>query len=149
MLNISISMVGSNKNQTIHEVLTNLNQCDSHKPYGGVSMIFTGDLKQLGNFDWTVFWLNYVLEPVKDAFIFKSSSIHGRSRAAESLWSKFENFHLTKKVRSADDAEFSRLCDRIGFNTITNKDIEFLKGRDIECIQENDPENFKQGKVIS
>ena len=43
------SMLGTNKNQTIHEVLTNLNHLDNHKPYGGLSMIFTGDLKQLGN----------------------------------------------------------------------------------------------------
>ena len=50
MSNLSYySMLGTNKNQTIHEVLTNLNHLDNHKPYGGLSMIFTGDLKQLGN----------------------------------------------------------------------------------------------------
>ena len=42
-------MLGANKNQTIHELLTNMNHLDNHKPYGGLSMIFTGDLKQLGN----------------------------------------------------------------------------------------------------
>ena len=41
-------MVGANKNQSIHEVLPNLNHLDKHKPYGGLSIVFTGDLKQLG-----------------------------------------------------------------------------------------------------
>ena len=54
---------------------------------------------------------------------------------------------MTEKVRSAGDVHFSELCDRIGFNTITATDIEFLKSRDIPCELENDPENFKQGKV--
>ena len=55
-------MVGANKNQSIHEVLTNLNHLDKHRPYGGLSMIYTGDLKQL--------------EPVRDPFIFKGANIH-------------------------------------------------------------------------
>lgn len=42
-------MVGANKNQSIHEVLTDLLHLDKHKPYGGLSLIFAGDLKQLGN----------------------------------------------------------------------------------------------------
>ena len=41
-------MLGANKNQSIHEVLADLNHLDRHKPYGGLSIIFTGDLKQLG-----------------------------------------------------------------------------------------------------
>ena len=41
-------MVGANKNQSIHELLTNLQHLDKHKPYGGLSMVFAGDLKQLG-----------------------------------------------------------------------------------------------------
>jgi hypothetical protein len=87
------------------------------------------------------------VEPVKDAFIFKPSSIHGRPRAAESIWNKFQNFHLTQKMRSSGDTYFSELCDRIGYNTITEADIAFIKSRDIPCPLENDPENFKQGKV--
>lgn len=145
-------MVGANKNQSIHEVLTNLNHLDKHKPYGGLSMVFTGDLKQLGKVNFhMVLFLNYFnfIEPVKDAFIFKPSSIHGRSRAAGNIWNLFQNFHLTEKVRSAGDIYFSKLCDRIGFNTITQNDIDFIKSRDIPCLLENDPENFKHGKVCS
>jgi|TARA_B110000977_G_scaffold119558_1_gene154090 hypothetical protein len=47
-------MVGANKNQSIHEVLSNIdrrdvnNNSDRHKPYGGISMVVTGDFKQLG-----------------------------------------------------------------------------------------------------
>ena len=141
-------MLGANKNQTIHELLTNMNHLDKHKPYGGLSMIFTGDLKQLGNLCNGSNDLNFFfIEPVKDRFIFKLPSIHGRSRAAGNIWDNFQNFHLTQKVRSAGDPYFSELCDRIGYNTITNKDVEFLKSRDIPCPLENDPENFKQGKV--
>lgn len=55
---------------------------------------------------------------------------------------------MTEKVRSAGDIYFSRLCDRIGYNTLTLSDIEFLKSRDIPCLMEEDPENFKQGKVL-
>ena len=90
---------------------------------------------------------NYFLEPVKDRFIFKPPNIHGRSRAAENIWSLFQNFHLTQKVRSAGDDHFSRLCDRIGYNTLTSTDIAFIKSRDKHCPDEDDPENFKQGKV--
>ena len=141
-------MLGANKNQTIHEVLTNLNHLDRHTPYGGLSMIFTGDLKQLGNLTRGKFKLRFIFtEPVKDSFIFKPPSIHGRSRVADNVWNEFKNFHLTEKVRSAGDVYFSELCDRIGYNTISNKDIDFLKSRDILCPLENDPENFKQGKV--
>ena len=55
--------------------------------------------------------------------------------------------HLTEKVRSAGDKEFSALYDRVGFNNITYQDIDFLKRRDIPCPLENDPESFKLGKV--
>jgi len=142
-------MVGANKNQSIHELLTNLQHLDKHKPYGGLSMIFGGDLKQLGKpkKKQVPFLINSFLEPVKDRFIFKPPNIHGRSRAAENIWSLFQNFHLTQKVRSAGDDHFSRLCDRIGYNTLTSTDVDFIKSRNIPCPEEDDPENFKQGKV--
>ena len=128
-----ISMVGSNKNQSIHELLTSLGYLDRHKPYGGLSVILTGDLKQL--------------EPVKDSFIFKPPRIHGRCRAAENLWGCFENYHLTEKIRSAGDLYFSELSDRIGYNTMYEKDVKFIEARDIDCPLAKDPENFKKGKV--
>ena len=87
-------------------------------------------------------------DPVLDSFLFKPPNIHHRTRAAENLWRQFTNVHLTEKVRSAGDKDFSALCDRVGFNQLTSKDIEYLKSRDIECPLENDPESFKLGKVI-
>ena len=142
-------MLGANKNQSIHEVLSNLRHLDQHKPYGGLSLVFAGDLKQLGKKERQIvtYSIYSFIEPVKDRFIFKPASIHGRSRAAGTFWELFQNFHLTEKVRSAGDIYFSRLCDRIGYNTLTSSDIEFLKKRDIPCPMEEDPENFKQGKV--
>ena len=73
-------MLGANKNQSIHEVLSNLRHLDQHKPYGGLSLVFAGDLKQLGKKKQMV--PNFIysfIEPVKDRFIFKPASIHGRS----------------------------------------------------------------------
>ena len=63
------------------------------------------------------------------------------------LCNLFENFPLTEKVRSAGDLYFSKLRDRIGFNTITQTDIDSIKSRNIPCLLENDPENFKHGKI--
>ena len=92
--------------------------------------------------------IHYISEPVLDPFLFKAPSVHGRSRAAENLWKLFTNYHLTEKVRSAEDKEFSSLCDRVGYNNLTLRDIEYLKSRDIPCPYADDPENFKLGKVL-
>ena len=92
-------------------------------------------------------FLTCSIDPVKDMLIFKPSKVHNRNRAAENLWDNFENYHLTQKVRSAGDLHFSGLCDRVGYNTMTEKDIQFLTSRDIDCPLAEDPENFKQGKV--
>ena len=127
-------MVGSNRNQTIHEICCDITALDRHKPYGGLSTLYTGDMKQL--------------EPVKDSFIFKPPTIHNRSRAAENLWNLFVNYHLTEKIRSAEDEEFSSLCDRVGMNECTKEDFKFLQSRDIPCPLVEDPENFKHGKVF-
>ena len=48
----------------------------------------------------------------------------------------------------AEDKEFSSLCDRVGYNNLTLRDIEYLKSRDIPCPYADDPENFKLGKVL-
>ena len=42
------SMLGSNKNQSIHEICTSISSMDRYKPYGGICMLYTGDFKQLG-----------------------------------------------------------------------------------------------------
>ena len=42
------SMLGSNKNQSIHEICTSISSMDRFKPYGGICMLYTGDFKQLG-----------------------------------------------------------------------------------------------------
>ena len=56
-------------------------------------------------------------------------------------------FPFNRKSEVSRGRLFLSLCDRIGYNTITTSDIEFLKLRDIPCPMEDDPENFKQGKV--
>ena len=42
------SMLGSNKNQSMHEICTSISSMDRYKPYGGICMLYTGDFKQLG-----------------------------------------------------------------------------------------------------
>lgn len=144
-------MLGTNKNQCIHEIMTSIQGLDKYKPYGNLSVLYTGDFKQLGtecNKPYLNIKINYILEPVLDPFLFKSPTVHGRSRAAENLWKLFRNYHLTEKVRSAEDKDFSSLCDRVGYNNLTLRDIEYLKSRNIPCPYEDDPENFKLGKVL-
>ena len=134
----------------MHEILCQISSLDRHQPYGGLSTLFAGDLKQLGIFFMNTQLFNIIfLAPVKDPFIFKPPTIHGRSRAAENLWGKYINYHLTEKIRSSDDQYFSSLCDRVGMNECTQEDLSFLKNRDIPCPLAEDPENFKNGKVVN
>ena len=41
-------MLGANKNQSMHEILTKIQGLNRHKPFGGLSLLYTGDFKQLG-----------------------------------------------------------------------------------------------------
>ena len=50
-------------------------------------------------------------------------------------------------MRSAQDPEFSNLCDRVGRDKITDEDEKWLKSRIIPCESENSNENFKTGKL--
>ena len=76
-------MVGANKNQSIHELLTNMQHLDKHKPYGGLSMIFGGDLKQLG-------------KPEKKRVPFKQFIFRASSRSFHFQTSKY-----TWKIKSS------------------------------------------------
>ena len=48
-------------------------------------------------------------------------------------------------MRSAQDQEFSNLCDRVGINEITDEDEKWFKSRILPTESENDNEKFKSG----
>ena len=47
-------MVGANKFQRVHEALSNMSNKKKGMPFGGVSVICFGDLKQVSNL--RIFW---------------------------------------------------------------------------------------------
>ena len=55
-----LSMLGSNKNQSMHEIFTSISSMDRYKPYGGICMLYTGDFKQLGKTE------NYLIQKTKN-----------------------------------------------------------------------------------
>ena len=72
----------------------------------------------------------------------------GRPDFAPSHWNEnFKIFYLTQKLRSQKDPVFSSLCDRVGTGDVTKDDEEFLKSRILPCPEENQNENFKNGKL--
>ena len=132
-----ISMVGTNKQTAMHLTLQGLAEGPKKNMFmGGKSCIAAGDLRQL--------------PPVQDKYVFEWSNLDGRPSTAPSHWKdNFKIYHLTEKMRCPDDIPFAALCDRVGQNTITLEDEEFLRSRitteDLPCEELND--NFKSGKV--
>ena len=132
-----ISMVGTNKLAAINYQMQALASGPQKNMFmGGKSFIAAGDLRQL--------------PPVQDSFIFEKSNLDGRSSVAPCHWDEnFKIYYLTQKMRCPDDIAFAELCDRVGTNTITQEDENFLKSRIVQetlpCEQVN--ENFTSGKV--
>merc|ERR1712082_440159 len=103
---------------------------------GGKSFIAAGDLRQL--------------PPVQDSFIFEKSNLDGRSSVAPCHWDEnFKIYYLTQKMRCPDDIAFAELCDRVGTDTITKEDEDFLNSRIVTTTlpTEEDNGNFTSGKV--
>ena len=73
-------MVGADKLQRVHESLSNMSYKNKGMPFGGVSLICFGDLKQVSVpiKNAHVKKYSFQLPPVKDRPIFKSAKIHGR-----------------------------------------------------------------------
>ena len=130
-----VSMLGSTKLSKINYRLQDLaDGSRKHKFMGGVTFIVSGDLWQL--------------PPIMDNLVTDKNNIDGRPSCAPSHWNEnFKVFYLTEKMRSAQDPEFSNLCDRVGRDKITDEDEKWLKSRIIPCESENSNENFKTGKL--
>ena len=108
-----VSMVGTNMLQSVHQSLCEI-KGDKSKPFGGVSVIVSGDLHQL--------------RPVGDNWIFKGATLNGRpANCAPNHWkSLFKNFHLTEKVRSKGDKEFQKYCQNISSGILDEQTVKYF-----------------------
>ena len=130
-----ISMVGSSKLTKINYRLQEMADAgDKTKFMGGRSMVVSGDVFQL--------------QPIYDGIVLDNSGLDGRIEHAPSHFREnFKIFFLEEKMRSAEDAEFSHLCDRVARGEITQADEDFLKSRVKDTPNEQDNEKFKLGKL--
>jgi hypothetical protein len=132
-----ISMVGTNKLTAINFTMQSLAEGPKKNEFmGGKSFIAAGDLRQL--------------PPVRDKYVFEKSTLDGRPSVAPCHWSEnFKIYYLTEKMRCPDDITFAELCDRVGTDTITDQDEEFLqrcvRAATLPCEEVND--NFTSGRV--
>ena len=84
------------------------------KPFGGISVIFFGDLFQL--------------KPVKDAHVFAALPLHCLPHAAfyVSPWSYYEMFELTTIMRQTD-TDWVQLLNRIRLGVCSDNDLDRIK----------------------
>ena len=108
-----VSMVGVRMLNFIHRRLQDI--MGSSKDFGGVSVVFIGDLFQL--------------PPVCDDFCFNNSK-KGLLSLATNLWQKHVCMHELKIImRQADDKEFAELLNRVREGLHTPSDIAVLQSR--------------------
>ena len=146
-----ISMVGAMKLAKINYRLQELADGHSKQQFmGGISFIASG-----------LFYIFIVLSynqscsgdlrqlpPIHDSLITDKNKIDGRPEIAPSHWKQnFKIYYMTEKMRSQQDPHFCNLCDRVGMNTITEEDENYLRSRIQETPSESNNENFKLGKL--
>lgn len=115
-----VSMLGTNLNHDIDECLNHITGKDN-LPYGGLNMIFVGDLLQL--------------KPITDNYIFQKAEIKGRcNNLAPNIWKVHaRQYKLTEKMRSADDAVLGELADATAIDELTEAQKVMLKSRVLKC----------------
>lgn len=110
-----ISMVRADTIDAIDTILRHVRR-RNHLPFGGVQMLFIGDLNQLppviGNEDW-----NILKDYYNSPFFFDSLAV------AENPPTYLE----LKKIYRQSDLEFINLLNHLRNNTATENDLEFLK----------------------
>ena len=88
------------------------------------------------------------LPPVLDKRIFEKSQMDGRPSIAPCHWNEnFEIYYLTQKMRCKEDVKFAEICDRVGKGQITEADTDFFKSRIIDTPEEDNNENYTNGKL--
>ena len=111
-----VSMVGFNMINFVHKRLQEI--MGSAKTFGGLSVIFVGDLFQL--------------QPVCDKYIFENGS-SGYSPLASNLWEQnVKMFELTTIMRQDNGGQFAELPNRLREGNQTNADNETLASRIIK-----------------
>ncbi|XP_061388948.1 uncharacterized protein LOC133324078, partial [Musca vetustissima] len=120
-----ISMVGSRMlgylDARLKQIFKNTN------PFGGISIIAFGDLKQL--------------PPVGDRWIFSSNSSNPYGLIVGSqLWDLFNFYELTEIMRQREDLSFALALNRMSNGEMTNEDIDIFKSRIVQSINEVPPD---------
>ena len=108
-----VSMVGSGMLIFVHKRLQEI--MGSARDFGGISVIFVGDLFQL--------------KPVCDSFIFKNNST-GYAPLATNLWQQnAKMFELTTVMRQDNGGQFAQLLNRMREGNLTESDNDLLATR--------------------
>ena len=111
-----VSMVGSSLINFVHKRLQEI--MGSAKDFGGLSVIFVGDLFQL--------------KPVCDTFIFKNSG-SGYSPLATNLWQQnVTMFELKTVMRQDSGGQFAHLLNRMREGHLNENDRKMIATRVIE-----------------
>eukprot|EP00732_Lithocolla_globosa_P000667 Lithocolla_globosa_v1_NODE_248_length_4862_cov_4.242147.p1 type:complete len:525 gc:universal NODE_248_length_4862_cov_4.242147:911-2485(+) len=91
---------------------------DNPLPFGGVHVLFVGDLFQL--------------KPMKDGggWVFEPTSVSLISEFNTSFWrSRVKLYELTQIMRQKDDLKFAQILNRLREGNHTNTDITYLRKR--------------------
>ena len=121
-----VSMVGSGMLTFVHKRLQEI--MGSARDFGGISVIFVGDLFQL--------------KPVCDSFIFKNNCA-GYAPLATNLWQQnAKMFELTTVMRQENGGQFAQLLNRMREGNLSESDNDLLATRLIKA----DSEEYDQVK---
>ena len=110
-----MSMVKADQLYQIDQRLQDIKQ--SRQPFGGVSIVLSGDLLQL--------------PPVRAAQVFEAPRDEKYREYHEmvNLWEMFKNVELTQNHRQAGDREYAFMLNRISMGEQTEEDINILASR--------------------
>ena len=116
-----VSMVGSGMLTFVHKRLQEI--MGSAREFGGISVIFVGDLFQL--------------KPVCDSFIFKNNCA-GYAPLATNLWQEnAKMFELTTVMRQENGGQFAQLLNRMREGNLSVSDNDLLATRLIKADSED------------
>ena len=120
-----MSMVGADDLYRIHHRLTDI--FNNNLPFGGISMMFVGDMLQL--------------RPVKARFIFEEPSDENNALCyrEKSLWHDLEAVTLKHNHRQGDAAEYTKALNRMRTGEHNESDVAMLRKRCISKLSKNYP----------
>ncbi|XP_037825564.1 uncharacterized protein LOC119613607 [Lucilia sericata] len=117
-----ISMVGSKMLRYLDARLKQVFK--STAPFGGISLVVFGDLRQL--------------PPVGDSWIFSAPSNDPYSVIyGSTLWDMFKYFELNEIMRQREDQAFARALNNMACGKMSEQDVSLMKSR--EVLESNVP----------